>query len=736
MNATLLILLSVAAPRGLMVELLRDPAHAVITDRQPELGWIVDDDRRGAVQSAYQILVGSSPGAGDLWDSGRRRSRQSTGVSYGGKALEAEHAYWWKVRTWDGDGKVGPYSEPQLFRTGRFGDDGRGFPQESRWVRLDDGEMVLENRQRSNYHERKAQTVETRPDGPTFVDFGKAVFATLRFVAEAPADASVMVYLGERRTPDGVDRNPGKTKIGFAQQPVAVKKGTAEYTVVLPRLHAPMPHSQVLPDHMLEVTPFRYAEIAPGAKVTHVRQVALLYPFDDDASSFASSDDKLDQVWGLCKHTLKATPFLAMYADGNRERMPYEADAFIQQLGHYAVDREFAVARATNQFLIHNPSWPTEWQMHAVLMAHADYWHSGDVEHLRASYDDLRAKSLIALARPDGLISTRTGLVTPEFLRSLHDAKLPLRDIVDWPPGHADPDGKGKAFGSTTPQGERDGFVFSPINTVVNAFHYRSLVAMEEFARALGKKADAGFFGKRAALVRATFNDKLFDGARGIYRDGEGVDHASLHANMFPLAFGLVPDARKASVVSLVKERGMACSVYGSQFLLEALFDAGEAEAALKLMTSEDKRSWLNMIRVGSTMTTEAWDETFKQNLTWNHAWGSAPANIVARKLMGVEPLTPGFETVRIRPQPASLTSAAVKVPTIRGPVEVAWRRDGAAFELTVALPANTRAEVWLPGEALTEGGVPIARAPGVRVRKSVASVGGGRYRFGGTLRL
>jgi hypothetical protein len=32
-------------------------------------------------------------------------------------------------------------------------------------------------------------------------------------------------------------------------------------------------------------------------------------------------------VWELCRYTLKATPFLALYADGNRERMPYEADA-------------------------------------------------------------------------------------------------------------------------------------------------------------------------------------------------------------------------------------------------------------------------------------------------------------------------------------------------------------------------------------------------------------------------
>ncbi len=114
----------------------------------------------------------------------------------------------------------------------------------------------------------------------------------------------------------------------------------------------------------------------------------------------------------------------------------------------------------------------------------------------------------------------------------------------------------------------------------------------------------------------------------------------------------------------------MACSVYGAQYLLEALYKGGEAEHALELMPSDSDRSWLNMLRIGSTMTTEAWDELFKANLTWNHAWGSAPVNITARKLMGIDPLSPTFKQFRICPQPAYLEKASIRVPTIRGPIE------------------------------------------------------------------
>ena len=98
---------------------------------------------------------------------------------------------------------------------------------------------------------------------------------------------------------------------------------------------------------------------------------------------------------------------------------------------------------------------------------------------------------------------------------------------------------------------------------------------------------------------------------------------------MFPLAFGLVPEKHRQSVVDFIRSRGMACSVYGSQFLLDGIYDAHDAEYGLKLLTSTAERSWYNMIRVGSTITLEAWDNKYKPNQDWNHAWGAAPANLI-----------------------------------------------------------------------------------------------------------
>src|SRR5699024_10980754 len=98
------------------------------------------------------------------------------------------------------------------------------------------------------------------------------------------------------------------------------------------------------------------------------------------------------------------------------------------------------------------------------------------------------------------------------------------------------------------------------------------------------------------------------------------------------------------------------------------------------------------------TMTTEAWDIKYKSNLGWNHAWGASPANIIVRKLMGLEPLEPAFKKIQIKPRPADLQYAEVKTPTIRGPVSVRFEHDrGRSFEQESEKPTKSTAIVILP---------------------------------------
>ena len=529
-----------------------------------------------------------------------------------------------------------------------------------------------------------------RRDQTLFIDFGRAAFGNLEIdVPSGVAAGKWTVRVGEKLASDGrIDRKPPGS-VNFRELTQDVPAGGGRQRLQIPSKPFHLTREPVkMPAEIGEITPFRYVEIegAPESlSAAEVRQIFVHAPFDDNAGHFECSDPTLNAVWELCHYTMKATTPFGVYIDGERERIPYEGDAYINMLSHYACDLDPRVARATFDHLMRHPTWPTEWQLHIPMIAAADYEATGDPAMAAADFEALKKKLLQNKAREDGLLVASA--------------------IVDWPSAERD----GYNEGVVDPAENRQ--IGPMVNTVANAFYYHALRQMVALARATGREEDAKRFEAEAGRVYTAFNNVFFDSARGIYIDGEGSSHASLHANMFPLAFGLVPASRVKSVTDFVESRGMHCSVYGAQYLLEALYLGGRAEAALRLMTSRDDRSWWHMIEQGSTMTLEAWNPRAKGNLTWNHAWGAAPANITSRYILGVRPLTPGYGEILIAPQPASLEWAKGRVPTPHGPVFVDLL-GGSSPRLEVVVPEKSTARIVWPyglgeGQMLALNGKP-----------------------------
>jgi Bacterial alpha-L-rhamnosidase. len=652
-----------------------------IAQKKPFFGWIVNSDQNNTLQTAYQILVASSleniqKNVGDCWDSGKTESNQSINISYAGKDLQPNSVYFWKVKTWDNHGVESSFSAVSQFKMA---------------ASLVDYATARYPIQKQDIYPVKIKPIS---NSAWFVDFGKAAFSQLRLTLNGKSgNDTVLVHLGEVQNDGRINRTPGGT-IRYSVYKLVLKPGWNTYQIVLnPDKRNTGPQAVLMPEYIGEVTPFRYCEIEgynDQLAPTQIVQQIAFYPFDETESFFTSSDTILNQVWDLCKYSMKATSFLGVFVDGDRERIPYEADAYINQLGFYGATRDYSIGRYSHEYLINRPTWPTEWILQSVLMAWNDYQYTGNIESLRHFYTDLKAKGLLPLADESGLISTKTGKVTPEVLESIH-FKGTLRDIVDWPQSGI------LGLGKSEP-GETDGFVFQDVNTVVNAYHFQAVSQLEKIAKALNQPADEKQFAALGQKLKVVFNEKLLDKKRGVYFDGIGSNHSSLHANMFPLTFGLVPEKYVGKVNEFVQSRGLACSVYGSQFLMDAVYDGHNADYGLQLLSSTAERSWYNMIRVGSTISLEAWDNKYKPNQDWNHAWGAAPANIIPRKLMGIEPLEPGFSKIRIKPQPGSLSSAEIKCPTIRGDVLQSFEnKPQQSFKMNLTIPANTTADVYLP---------------------------------------
>ncbi len=87
----------------------------------PRLYWKLESSQRAQRQSAYQIVVASTPenlATPDLWDSGRTTSDATTHIRYGGRPLRSSQTVWWRVRVWDQDGTASRWSRPASWTMG------------------------------------------------------------------------------------------------------------------------------------------------------------------------------------------------------------------------------------------------------------------------------------------------------------------------------------------------------------------------------------------------------------------------------------------------------------------------------------------------------------------------------------------------------------------------------------------------------------------------------------------
>lgn len=103
----------------------------------PRLGWQLESTQRNVLQTAYRILVASSPehlaqDKGDLWDSGKVPSDASQWIPYRGIPLKSHQRAWWKVKSYTTRGET-PWSAPARWGMGPMTETQWG----GRWIGWD-----------------------------------------------------------------------------------------------------------------------------------------------------------------------------------------------------------------------------------------------------------------------------------------------------------------------------------------------------------------------------------------------------------------------------------------------------------------------------------------------------------------------------------------------------------------------------------------------------------------------
>jgi alpha-L-rhamnosidase len=94
-----------------------------IENQKPNLSWQTSTSENNWLQSAYQIIVSTSPELltekkCDIWNSGKILGSESVCISYEGLKVDSQMRYYWRVKVWDENGNPSTWSEPAYWEMG------------------------------------------------------------------------------------------------------------------------------------------------------------------------------------------------------------------------------------------------------------------------------------------------------------------------------------------------------------------------------------------------------------------------------------------------------------------------------------------------------------------------------------------------------------------------------------------------------------------------------------------
>ena len=264
-------------------------------------------------------------------------------------------------------------------------------------------------------------------------------------------------------------------------------------------------------------------------------------------------------------------------------------------------------------------------------------------------------------------------------------------------------------------------------NTITNALYVKSLEDAAWLADRVGTSKDAKTWRCIAGEVRDAIRQVLWDEAKGAYvdshHDGSLTGVVSELGNAYAVLYGVATAdqiPRIGAYLATEHPETVRSTPAFMGFVVDAMMVAGAAPSAMKLMRDrygpmldwEDVptiwEGW-GLFTAGEAITSDATFSVQHQprvagERSLVHTSGCLVGYALSKRVLGVMPTGPGFETCEIRPCPGDLEWARGAYPTPTGDMHVAWQADDAGIEVRLELPAGVAATVVLDRPAEGRG--------------------------------
>ncbi|MET9762286.1 alpha-L-rhamnosidase [Streptomyces sp. NPDC006372] len=259
----------------------------------------------------------------------------------------------------------------------------------------------------------------------------------------------------------------------------------------------------------------------------------------------------------------------------------------------------------------------------------------------------------------------------------------------------------------------------TPKDVIATAYFAHAADLVARTAQALGK--DSKPYTELFHAVRDAFRAAYVDKTARVKGDTQTAYVLALSMDLLAET-DREPAAER--LVSLIrgKDWHLSTGFLGTPRLLPVLTDTGHVDVAYRLLEQRSFPSWGYPIDRGSTTMWERWDSIRPDGSfqdagmnSFNHYAYGCVGEWMYASIAGIAPGEPGYRKVLVRPRPGgSLKRAQGRLNSVRGPISTRWTLDGEKFSLSLGVPANTTAEVWIPlrrdADEVTHGAAQLQR--------------------------
>ena len=261
----------------------------------------------------------------------------------------------------------------------------------------------------------------------------------------------------------------------------------------------------------------------------------------------------------------------------------------------------------------------------------------------------------------------------------------------------------------------------TPVQLTSSWYFYHDTLFLSKIATILEKNQDKKFYQKKAEEIKLAFNEKFLISYYETPKLSPADRTISQTSNVLPLYLDMVPENKKKKVFSTLIETikndydyHVDTGIIGTRYIFDVLSESGHPEIAYKIISQESFPSYGYMIKEGATTLWERWEKLEGGGMnSHNHIMLGSVDTWFYKSLAGISCITPGWETIRIKPFiPDDMEYARASINTIRGLISCSWEKLTDYLSLTIEIPTGCFAQIWIPfsevNNLISENGIII----------------------------